>query len=205
MAVLEKFETGFLFGLTRFVAMFIIFCLISAIIVGAVVASGTLSGKVSTKVTTDEVIEAIRPPVAGDAINSANGVPTQSSPVDANLLPGIKLPFALQKEFNTPSNIRVLRDWLNAIPEDHRQKFLDEMAAAAVEAGKQNLSVPDAINAYKALKFNKLDQKKIAQAALEQTRLYYVAGAVSCIALTAMFSLILVLLAIERNTRKAQA
>jgi hypothetical protein len=203
MSIIENFERKVLFSLTRFLAMLIVFSLIAAIVVGAVVASGTLGKKVSTKVSANEVLEVIKPPVADDASNTPQGSPPQSGQPDTNLPSGEKLPFALQKHFNTPDNIKVLRGWLNAVRDEYHQEFIDEMAAVVVEAEKQNLSAPDAINAYKELKLKKLEAIKMAKAELEQTRLYYAAAAVSCTTLVALFSLILVLLAIERNTRRA--
>jgi hypothetical protein len=99
----------------------------------------------------------------------------------------------------------VLRGWLDNVPEDYRQDFIDEMAAVVVEADKQKLNASEAMNAYKVLKLRKLEAKRQAKAELEGMRVYYAAAAGSGVALIALFSLILVLLAIERNTRRAEA
>lgn len=205
MSFIDSFENKFLFGLTRYLATLIVFGLIAAIVIGAVVASGTLNGKVSTKVTPHDVVEVIKPVVAVDVTTADQDGTSQSTPAESNLLRGVKLPFSLQKHFNSTTNIKILRGWLDIVPAEYHQEFIDEMAAAVGEAEKQNLDASEAINTYKQLKFKKLEQGKSAKAELDQMRMYYAAAAGSCIALMALFSLILVLLAIERNTRRAQA
>jgi hypothetical protein len=205
MSLIDSFENKLLFSLTRYLAILIVFGLIVAIVIGAVVASGTLSGKISAKVEVSEVLEEIKPPVATEESSTSSVNPSQSTPSDKNWLPGIKLPFPLQKYLSTPQNIKVLRGWLDNVPEDYRQDFIDEMAAVVVEADKQKLNASEAMNAYKVLKLRKLEAKRQAKAELEGMRVYYAAAAGSGVALIALFSLILVLLAIERNTRRAEA
>jgi hypothetical protein len=118
------------------------------------------------------------------------------------MLPGIKLPFALQKQFNTPDNIRALRNILNDIPKENQQEFIDEMAAVVAEVEKQNLNTYEAINKFVELKKNKLAKDAVTKVDIQQRCLYFAGAAVSAVILIALFSLILVLLAIERNTRK---
>jgi hypothetical protein len=204
MSLIDSFENKLLFSLTRYLAILIVFGLIIAMVIGAVIASGTLSGKVSARVGVSEVLEEIKPPVAAEESTPSSVKPHQSTPSDKNWLPGIKLPFPLQKHFSAPQNIKVLRGWLDSLPEDFRQEFIDEMAAVVVAADKQKLDATEAINAYNVLKNAKLETRRRAQVELEGVRVYYAAAAGSGIALIALFSLILVLLAIERNTRRAK-
>ena len=70
------------------------------------------------------------------------------------ILPGIKLPFVLQKHFSAPERIQTLREWLEALPNEHRQVFLDEMAVAVTEAEKSGADGLDAINKLLAIERN---------------------------------------------------
>lgn len=201
MTFFDSFEKKFLFNLTRGLAMFLIFGLIVGIVVGAFIYSALIFDKTKTKVDASEVIAAIKPPVNVQEKNNA----TDSSPKpvdDPNLLPGIKLPFVLQKKFDTPDNIRTLRNILNSIPIENRQEFIDEMAAVVVEADKQNIPSYDAINKFIDLKKEIISAASNNKSEMMQYRLYFAGAVLSAVVLIALFSLILVLLAIERNTRQ---
>ncbi len=202
MSFFDTFERRFLFILTRFLALLFISCLLAAIVIGGIAASSKFLPNETAKVTPAEVMEAIKPAVYGEAPQTAAAQPPRQDP---NALPGIKLPFALQKHSNNPDDIRILRGWLEQTPKEQRQEFIDELAAVVVEAEKTNANVVQAINKYKELKFAKIQEEKQAKAELEASRLRYIGAAFACITLIAMFSLILVLLAIERNTRRVSA
>jgi len=137
MSFFDSFERKFLFHLTRGLAMLFIFGLITVIVVGALIAYSSLLGNTVTKVDPSEVIEAIKPPVYVQETITATSTPPKAA--IPNMLPGIKLPFALQKQFNTPDNIRALRNILNDIPKENQQEFIDEMAAVVADLEKQNL------------------------------------------------------------------
>ncbi|MEB4591967.1 hypothetical protein VSS37_13320 [Candidatus Thiothrix sp. Deng01] len=207
MSFADAFERRFLFVLTRGLALLFIFGLLAAIVIGGIMVSDKLTLKDSTAVSPQEVVDAIKPPVYEEPPpqDSDAASPTPSPPPDPAILPGIKLPFVLQKHFNAPERIQTLRDWLEALPSGQRQVFLDEMAAAVTEAEKAGAEGLDAVNQYKALKFDKLKQEEAASAALLTARLTYAGAAFGAVLLIALFSLILVLLAIERNTRRGQA
>jgi hypothetical protein len=203
MRFFDNFERRFLFGLTRLVAMALIFSLLVAIAVGGVLFGGGLGEPQTTKVSTDEVMDAIRPPPVVAAVPKAYQ-PSQTTLV-SNELPNVKMPFVLQKHFSSPENLRILKDWLDDLPRERRQEFIDEMAAATGEAEEQKLDPTAAINKYRTIKMEKLEAERLAKAQ-QQTLLLQYAGATAVgIALIALFSLILVLLAIERNTRRVQA
>ncbi len=206
MSFADSFERRFLFVLTRGLALLFIFGLLAAIVIGGVMVSDKLSLRDSTEVSPQEVVNAIKPPPSEELqpptdSNTATPVP----PPDPAILPGIKLPFVLQKHFNVPDRIQTLRGWLEGLPSGQRQAFLDEMAAAVVEAEKAGADGLDAVNKYKEIKYDKLKQEEAAAAALATARLTYAGVAFGAVLLIALFSLILVLLAIERNTRRGQA
>jgi hypothetical protein len=205
MSFADSFERRFLFVLTRGLALFFIFGLLAAIVIGGIVVSDKLMPKESTAVTPQEVVDAITPPKPEVSQASDSASTAMSPPPDPMILPGIKLPFVLQKHFSTPESIKTLRDWLESLANEQRQVFLDEMAAAVTEAEKGGADGLAAINKYKEIKFAKLKQEELAAAKLAMQRMTYAGVAFGAILLIALFSLILVLLAIERNTRRSQA
>ncbi|MEZ5452904.1 MAG: hypothetical protein R3E93_08850 [Thiothrix sp.] len=206
MSFADSFERRFLFVLTRGLALFFIFGLLASIMIGGIMVSDKLTPKDSTTVSPQEVVDALKPPEYEEPPQVADATSATPAPVpDPTILPGIKLPFVLQKHFNAPDRIQTLRDWLEALPNGQRQVFLEEMAAAVTESEKVGADGLDAVNQYKELKFDKLKQEEAAAAALTQARLMYAGAAFGAVLLIALFSLILVLLAIERNTRRGQA
>lgn len=204
MSFADSFERKFLFVLTRGLALLFIFGLLAAIVIGGIIVSDKLMPKESTSVSPQEVVEAITPPQP-ETPATADTAAVASPPPDPMILPGIKLPFVLQKHFSVPERIKVLRDWLSGLDTSQRQVFLEEMAAAVTEAESRGVDALEAIDKYKEIKFDKLKQEELVAAKLATQRMTYAGVAFGAILLIALFSLILVLLAIERNTRRGQA
>jgi hypothetical protein len=204
MAFLAKFERNFLFGLTRSLALCFIFITLAALIISGLVIGVSQLEKEDISVAPREVIDNLKPISANDAIQPETQQQENSASSQSPSLPsGLKIPFVLQKHFSSPDNLRTLNNWLEELPEDQRQPFLNEMAEAVTEAEKEQIEPLDAINAYHKLKMEKLQAIDIAKEKQKQTWLWY-AGAVGLgVIIIALFSLILVLLAIERNTRRA--
>lgn len=201
MSFTDSLEQKFLFTLTRFLALLIIAGLVIAMIVGGIMFWETLLPQKNTKVTPTEVMEAIKPPINYNAYRQSQ--PNQQQAVlDVNILPGIKLPFILQKHFNNPDAIKLLKGWIEDLPLGQRNEFINELAAAVEDAEKTNANVPDAIIKYAELKLSKIKESQLAEAAAKTARLTYLGYGFACVGLIALFSLILVLLAIERNTRR---
>jgi len=200
MSFIDSLERNFLFILTRFLALLIISCLLIAIVVGGIMFSENLFPKNDMKVTPTEVMEAIKPPI--HTYDYPQSQPEQQPSPDINILPGIKIPFVLQKYFNNPDSVKLLKGWMENIPKEKGTEFINELAAVVEEAEKTNANVTDAINQYKELKFTKLKEFQLAKTETNMIRVEYFGFAFACVTLIALFSLILVLLAIERNSRK---
>lgn len=198
MSFTDSLEQKFLFILTRFLALLIIAGLVISMVVGGIMFGDTLLPQKNTKVTTAEVMEAIKPPVTYNQSQSDQ----RQEMIDVNVLPGIKLPFILQKHFNNPNAIKYLKRLLEDLSLGQRTEFINELAAVVEEAERTNANVPDAINKYAELKLSKIKESQLAEAAAKALRLTYLGYGFACVGLIAMFSLILVLLAIERNTRR---
>jgi hypothetical protein len=203
MHFFNRFERNFLFGLTRVFAMLIILSiLIMTGIAGVLFSNNHI--EINTKVSTSDVIEAIKPPPVEsqtETVSSETNGLNEQSVKNVNILPSIKMPFILQKHFNTPDNLRTLKGWLDSLSENNRQEFIDEMALAVTEAESLHLPPYDAINKYRQLKNEKLEKASLVKAEQRTQQLYFAGAIILGVSLIALFSLILVLLAIERNTR----
>ena len=117
-------------------------------------------------------------------------------------MPNVKIPFILQKNFNTPEKLQILKKWLDAISIEKQQEFINEMEVIVTETEKLKLSSIEAIDKYEELKFKKIETEVLTKAERKMEKLYYLGAIIVAIAFIALFSLILVLLAIERNTRR---
>ena len=201
MSFADSFERKFLFVLTRGLALLFIFGLLATIVIGGIFITDKLFPEESLEVKPQEVVNAITPP---KPLPETATTTVQTSPSEPDILPGIKLPFVLQKQFSSPENIKTLRDWLEPLDYEQQQVFVDEMAASVTEAEKSHVDALQAINKYKELKFAKLQRAEQAAAKLSVARMTYAGIAFGAVLLIALFSLILVLLAIERNTRRVQ-
>jgi len=200
MTFLAKFERNFLFGLTRAFAMFFIFTTLVGLLIGGLVVLVNQTGDQSNKVEPQEVIDILKPSLPVENAEPT-AVQTPSKPQPKRLPLGLKLPFILQKHFSDPKNMETLINWLSAVPHEQQQTFLDEMAAAVTQAEKEHIAPFDAINTYHELKQEKLAAEQLSAAAQKEAWLWYAGAIGSGIVIIALFSLILVLLAIERNTR----
>jgi hypothetical protein len=206
MAFLSKFERNFLFNLTRGLAIFFIFLTLAVMVIGGLVVGISQSSNGDNRVAPQEVIDKLKPTLPlNTAQPDAQQSESQTIPQTPLLPSGLKIPFILQKHFSDPDNLRKLNDWIEDLSKSEQQVFLDELAAAVTLAEKDQINAIDAINTYHELKMEKLAAEKLAKAESTQKLLWY-AGAVGVgIIIIALFSLTLVLLAIERNTRRVEA
>lgn len=200
MAFLAKFERNFLFGLTRAFAMFFIFTTLIGLLIGGLVVMLNQASDQSSNVEPREVIDVLKPSLPVE--NAQPTIQSPSKPQPKRLPAGLKLPFILQKHFSDPNHMEILISWLSAVPHEQQQTFLDEMAAAVTQAETEHLAPFDAINTYHELKTEKLAAAQLSAAAQKEAWLWYAGAIGSGIVIIALFSLILVLLAIERNTRQ---
>ncbi len=118
-----------------------------------------------------------------------------------------------KKQLKTPDNVKtylsgdnekILQGWLDGINgHENKQDFLTNMSEVISDAESKKVEVINVINNYKTLKISKLNKGEMAEyKELGQKAALYsvVFGLVIFIAL---MSLILVMLAIERNTRNS--
>lgn len=117
------------------------------------------------------------------------------------------IPYIVEKYLSDVPNQKVLFSWLSNLNLDQQVDFLSNLSAVIQEA-EQNTStgqnMNDIINEYKDAKLARLSKgvfEEYAQQARQAAAIFFIAIFLSMIAL---FSLVLVLLAIERNTRLNQ-
>ena len=202
MGYIDKFERGFLFSLTRVVALFFI-----GIALLGLLASITLSVSnlipAETKFSEQEIIDIASPEEAVEADSSYNEN-TENLYGEEDPLANIKLPFIVQKHLSDPDNMKILKNWISGFSLDQKKEFIEELVSVIKVAEENDRDVLQAINRYSTLKQLKLSELKMAQSASYYENAMTLGAVAATIITIALFSLVLVLLAIERNTRNAE-
>lgn len=195
--LIARFERKVLFRITRWVALALCLLLFLALLGSGLMLLGTLSSGVArpdpTEVATSEDSASTNP-------GGGNLSETESSPLD-----GLKMPPNLLEEFLSANNGPILTNWLKAVERDERQSFLDDLSEAASAAKAAGKDEAHAINAYHSRYVAYVEERQLAEATTTAARLLILSVIGSALALIALFSLVLVLMAIERNTSERNA
>ncbi|MBU3625707.1 hypothetical protein ICN48_05595 [Polynucleobacter sp. JS-Safj-400b-B2] len=212
MKVFESFEKKFLFSATRAIFLVLVLLTMLAFMVGSYkFIDRYQESRVSTKVSVDSVFSAIETSNKNSPRQGAATTENQDLPEDVES--GLKIPKII-KETMTGRNKEVLDAWLNSLDPEDRQNFIDEIhavfekamekekAQGKVPSEKQGIIFGEALNKYKELKFQKIDDRNSQEAKFESNMTLYAGIFGGFIAIISLLSLVLVLLAIERNTRK---
>lgn len=184
----------FVFAVTR------VFALCGAaviVIVIAILAMKLLSPGESTKVTYEEVAKEM----AGSTDESDSDA--EDSP-RTPAVAAVAIPDDLKPYFGG-KNERILRNWIDDLSEDQQRDFLKNMSQVVREANAKKADATEAINAYKSLKLRKLSSEGFEQYAAMATKAGYIAAIFGLLLILSILSLVLVMLAIERNTRLQSA
>ena len=197
MPVLELIEQRGLFRLTRFMTLAIILCLTVGLLVGVALFGSDLLPNHDSHVSYSTISSELHPTISKDQ----DGTSSRSS----GDVPPFSLPKDLQPYFNDSQNQTVLMNHISGLSSDERQEYLSNLSEIVASAEKNKASVIDVINRYFEDKTSKIEAVKADQTSRLIRQIYIVAGFLSTIFLIALASLILVLLAIERNTRKSYA
>lgn len=191
-SLMARFEHKVLFRITRWGALALCMLLFLALLGSCLMLVGTLSSGVErpdpTEVATSDDSTNTNPG-SGDLSEA------ESSPLD-----GLEMPPNLLEQFLSANNGPILTNWLKAVERDERQSFLDDLSEAASTAKAAGKDEAQAINAYHSRYVAYVEERQVAEAATTATRLLIFSVIGSALALIALFSLVLVLMAIERNT-----
>lgn len=200
MSLLDTFERRTLFVITRFLALFFIFVAI-LVLVGAFIWGEKLIGQGEpSTVRADEVISALKPSLQPeDQPQVPQSEQGEKQPVSP--LIGYKIPFSLQRYVSNPKVAEIIAGRLNEVDPSRRDEYLKELDAAVQAAVIQHLEPYDAMDAYHPIKIEKLRAEREHKEESNTLRMYLVGGIASTVLFISIVSLILVLLAIERNTR----
>jgi hypothetical protein len=197
MALLETVETRLLFRLIRFLAFVVILALSLVLVIGAVTFAGDLIPNQSSEVSFNEISRALHPAPEPNQYGSN----TSQSREDSQSSPSLDLPFVLQPYFSSSDNRAALMQHMEGLDSSERIEYLNNLSQVVVTSKSKGEDTTNVINKYFELKQTQIALAKADSAARTTRQLYIAASALSVMSLIALASLILVLLAIERNTR----
>jgi hypothetical protein len=180
-----------LFRFTRLAALFLIFALTIAIVVIGLIAGKRASN--STHVSPAEVLDT-------SAKQTGSSVPSNQS--DQQQL-GVSLPANLWQLVNSADNLAALKQRMTGLNLSERKEYLNNLSEVVAQAQLQHADVISAVNRYFELKSQKLAERP-SETERMLVPLYAGAAIFGLVLLIALLSLVLVLLAIERNTRWEQ-
>lgn len=191
MPMVSKFEQMVLFNFVRILTYLIMVLLVGTVLIGGLLFFKKLMPP-STRVSYEDVLPA----------QSETASSEELSPGAQERMP--KLPDNVAR-YMKGQNYPILKGWLQGLPMKQKWDFVDNMSSVISAAEKEHPDrVIDVINRYKQVKLEKMSDAMEQRAANQVTRLAYIGYGLAAIGLAAIFTLILVLLAIERNTRRIQ-
>lgn len=204
MSIVEGFERKALFNITRGVALICVTVFLLGIVGGVLYGVSVWQEQVNTKVSPQEIVDRLKPveqpqPVAQQSQPQGTQPPVDQGPA-ASPLSGFKIPFSLQK-YASGDNAQILRRHLDEVPAEERQAYLDELGAVVTAAESNKVNAVEAINAYMDTKSERYKEAVVKRAQKWETLKLVGEITAAGLLLVALFSLVLVLLAIERNTR----
>lgn len=180
---------NFLFSFTRILALG---GSVVALVIIAFLLIGALGGAADKSlVTIDEVLPAAQSDQSGT---------TQAATTAA---PKVRIPGLVEK-YLSGDNEKILHGWLEDLDEGQQKLFLKNLASIIDEAELKKADVIDVVNKYKALKLERLQANPFEKYEQMATKGALMGAIFGLVILVGLMSLILVVLAIERNTRQGQ-
>jgi len=177
-----------IFTVSRVVIAIVALCALGGVIYSVVLFAGAAGSKAEVKFVDvkDHILFA----------NTLNSDLPESAEVIS------KLPPRTREHLGSEENLKVLNGWLAALKNDNeRADFIANMETVIVEAERREESVVDIINAYRTVKLDRMKSSPLGDYETPaRMTIAFLAFAVS-ISLLIGAGLLLVMLAIERNTR----
>ncbi|RKR36204.1 hypothetical protein [Paraburkholderia sp. BL17N1] len=202
MSIVEGFERKALFNITRAVALVCVTVFLLGIVGGVFYGVSVWQEQVNTEISPQEIVDRLKPvdPPKTEMQQPQGTQPPVAQGPAQSPLSGFQIPFSLQK-YISGDNAQIVRTHLNEIPAEERQAYLNELGAVVTAAEANKINAVEAINAYMEAKSERYKQAAVKRAEKWETLKVVAEITASGLFLVAIFSLVLVLLAIERNTR----
>ena len=195
---LENLEEKIIFNFTRIIALIMILGMFILLVIGII---GLTTMKDNTYVSYSTVKTSLT--TSNDSSGDTSQTPSREESLEA-VTSGVYIPQEVKDKFQG-ENRDVLIGWLKNMNTQQQEKFVSNLSNIINEAeSDESINLYTAVNKYKSLKFNKFTQQTSNPlSSYEDTaRKIGIALFVTiAIGLIGLFSLVLVLLAIERNTR----
>lgn len=160
-------------------------------------------GAHDTHISHEQVMRALHPPKEAESSSLQSAVPE------------LKIPANIEK-YMGDKNRKIFLGWIEDLDEGQRKEFISNLSEVINAAEHQSWfdrlihgpKVPqsdvfDVINKFKELKLEKLHENQIEKYANRAAKAAAIGFTLAMVMLVAMMSLVLVMLAIERNTRTA--
>lgn len=185
-ALLKNIEQKVLFTFTRSMALVVVGILFVFLVVG--IFSYFTIGK-EKYISYEDVRRSLNPP----NINTSNSI--QDS------IPEIVIPSNIERYLGD-SNKAILLGWLENLDLDQKKDFIKNLGYVIKDAENNSPNqVIEYVNEYKALKLNKISNNEFEKYSNKAIKAGILIAILTMIGIIGLFSLILVLLAVERNTR----
>ncbi|MGI4861744.1 MAG: hypothetical protein ACRYHA_33415 [Janthinobacterium lividum] len=201
MSIIQGIERSAIFGIARAVAWVGIAAALIASVGGLVYGIVVWHENVALRVTPQDIVarlDAAAASSAAAASDAAAGAATQPS-----ALQGYRIPFPLQK-YVSGDNAQVIRGHLDDGAAADHQAYLDELGAVVTAAEARHLNAVDAINLYMKTKGGRYAEQAALKVRKWETLTWVGEAVAAGLLLLALFSVVLVLLAIERHLRHAR-
>ena len=194
--LVSNFERKVLFKIARWVALTICMILVLGLIGSGLYAIFGQTEE-SEAPNSEEVVNAL----VEEKKTQTPGVQAGDLVLPSKILKGLRLDPSIQQLMATRQNQQWLYQSLDALPEDHRQACVDGMAATIATGRAHGIDDATLANAYMQQCTQYSTEMAAAKSANTMLRVYMVGVFFAALGLIALFSLVLVLLSIERNTR----
>jgi len=140
-----------------------------------------------------------------DVKASSTATPSQTGLTFQQSTTDVPIPAEIDKYLGSEENRNIFRGWISDLDLEQKKDYVSNLSALVREAERKGENVTDIINQYRLIKPAKLatgQWEKYAQEAQKGATILFIS---ILLAMVGLFSLVLVLLAIERNTRPAQS
>lgn len=199
------FERKVLFRISRFVAFAVCLVLFLVMVGGLIFMLTTISG--ADKPDASAVVQELKPDTPSTSPRASEQTrtpgPSRGTLGPQSPLTGLRVGPELQELMGQTGNREVLENWASELEQADRQPFMDGLGEAIREARRHGVDDADAVNSYRQHFQTYIVEREASKLASIEARLYVAGAVTSILLLLAAFSLVLVLLAIERNTYRS--